>query len=308
MQFKELEWRFQDIDNCILCGSSPPWTVVFDSKVRGVPLRFVQCPECGFVFQNPRLTDESLNQYFSSKVFICDGSQSEAAFDEHLGYYDYFDWDECYRRTAGLRLNRLSRYRAPPARLLEIGPASGSFLDEARKRGFTVSGLDISSAFAGFARETYGLDIEVGAIESHDFPDEHYDIVCAFGGISCWKDLRQGLDRVGAALRPGGLLAFNYSDFYGLPRRLRGDRYFEFNHASLSLLHRKVVLEALRRHGFEVLEHATETQVASLGRIATYLKIKPLQVAFETLRLAHLQIPVKAIGTKFVLCRKTPGS
>lgn len=307
MEFKELEWRFQDVDNCVLCGKSPTWAVVFESEIRGVPLRFVQCPDCTFVFQNPRLTDDSLDEYFSSKNFICDGTQSEMAFDEHLGYYDYFDWDDCYRSTAGIRLKRLSRFRAPPARLLEIGPASGSFLDEARSRGFAVSGLDISSAFAGFARETYGLDIEVGAIETHVLPEEHYDIVCAFGGISCWKDLRQGLGRVNATLRPGGLLAFNYSDFYGWPRRLRGDRYFEFNHASLSLLHRKVVFEALRLHGFEVLEHATETQVASLGRIGTYLKLKPLQLILDKMGLAHLQIPVKAIGTKFVLCRKSSG-
>jgi cyclopropane fatty-acyl-phospholipid synthase-like methyltransferase len=50
-------------------------------------------------------------------------------------------------------------------RLLEIGCAGGFFLDEARKRGFEVAGIELNATMATHARTALGLSVIQGRIE-----------------------------------------------------------------------------------------------------------------------------------------------
>jgi hypothetical protein len=132
-------WQFENVGACLICGS-PVFDVIFDKPVRSVPLRFVKCSQCGLVFQSPRFTRDTLVRYFSSSFFIKDSDSSDFSLGELLGYSDYEAWDASYKRTASLRLKRIGRFAPPPGRLLEIGTATGSFLDEARRAGYEVRG------------------------------------------------------------------------------------------------------------------------------------------------------------------------
>src|SRR5262249_22693868 len=146
-----VEWQFEAAASCPACQSVEATTVV-KRTVRGFPLEFSRCGNCSLIYQNPRLTRNSLANYFSSKLFIQDPDGHR--LHEFLGYSNYFDWDPSYRKTARLRLERLAKFKQPPGDLLEIGTATGSFLDAARSFGFRVRGLDLSSTFAAIARET----------------------------------------------------------------------------------------------------------------------------------------------------------
>jgi hypothetical protein len=44
--------------------------MVLAKKVRGFPLEFARCGCCSLVYQNPRLTRESLASYYSSSLFL----------------------------------------------------------------------------------------------------------------------------------------------------------------------------------------------------------------------------------------------
>ena len=145
--------------------------MVLAKKVRGFPLEFARCGCCSLVYQNPRLTRESLASYFSSSLFLQDPEGDK--LDERLGYSDYFNWDRSYQRTAQLRLTRLARFKQPPGALLEIGTATGSFLDAARSSGFRVRGLDLSASFAELAKKNHALDIDVDYIEAAELPESH---------------------------------------------------------------------------------------------------------------------------------------
>ncbi len=294
-------WKFETLDSCVLCGSGT-FETVLDREVRSVPLRFVKCAACGLVFQNPRLTRKALAQYFSSSTFIKDSDAGEHALKEQLGYYDYLSWDESYRRTARIRLNRIAGYKRPPGHLLEIGTATGSFLNEARQAGFSVQGLDVSSTFAAMARARYGLNIDLDFIEDAQLPPVHYDVVCNFGGIACWNDPLKALRNIRCALKPDGVLVVNHANVDGLIARLLGKRYPEYNHASLTVFSNVTMRRCFALAGFEVVFSENERQHASLGRIVTYFR-SPVGVAWvRALRLERRMIPVIALGTTFCIC------
>ncbi len=297
-------WEFEDVNGCLFCGSKRS-EVILDRLVRSIPLKFVRCQSCGLIYQSPRLTNQALADYFSSKEFIRDTECNEGKLRDSLGYNDYFAWDESYRKTARLRLDKVDKYIRPPAMLLEIGTATGAFLNEAKKAGFTVSGLDISSTFAQIAREKYDLDIDIGFIEDHPLPEEHFDLICNFGGIACWRDPLRGLQNIKKALKPGGFFVFNYFNCDSLLPRLLGTRHFEYNIASLIIFSDTLIKKFLEKVGLKIVYLEYEKQFANLERIATYFLVDSLKRALETLKLHDLTIPVTAYGTRFAICIST---
>jgi SAM-dependent methyltransferase len=268
--------------------------------VQNLPLEFSLCRNCGVIYQNPRLTKDALSLYFSSDIFIDDPKDN---LDELLGYPDYFAWDTSYARTAHLRLKRIVRFKKPPGELLEIGSATGSFLDAARQIGFSVRGLDLSSAFAAIARKK-GLEIDVDYIEDSRLSEARYDVVCNFGGIACWRDPIRALKNIHRSLKADGIFVFNYFDVDSLPGRILGDRHFEYNHASLIIFSRKTMQRCLRESGFEVIFSQNERQVATLGRVVGYLKQKTVLRALRAVGLEDVTIPLIVPGTVFSICRK----
>ena len=243
------EWQFERLAICPICQHNEASTVV-RRTVQGLPLEFSQCERCALIYQNSRFTRESLADYFSSNIFIRDPNDDN--LDELLGYPDYFDWDKSYSKTAMLRLDRILKLKKPPGELLEIGTATGSFLDSARSCGFRVRGLDLSTAFAEIARKRHSLEIEVNYIEEAALPCSYYDVVCNFGGIACWRDPVRALTNIHQSLKRDGIFVMNHFDVDSLPGRILGTRHFEYNHASLIIFSQTTMQQCLDQTGFEV--------------------------------------------------------
>jgi SAM-dependent methyltransferase len=294
---------FQPRPACPVCGQASRSTYL-RKFIRGIPLGFSRCLRCGLIYQDPMPSTDALKLYFNSHEFINDGRNTDDLRDT-LGYYNYDAWDHSYRRTAAIRLGVIQRWAAPPARLLEIGTATGSFLHAAQRRGYQTRGLDISARFAEAAIRTYGLQIETGFIEEHPLPAASFDVVCAFGGIACWWDPLRALATIRRALRAGGVFVLNFSDVSSPPARLAGRSYPEINHASLVIYSRRTLRRLLRWAGFEICYDRTEWQYASVERIVTYWRSNLLRRMADAMGIAVWMLRVPAIGTRFVVCRPT---
>lgn len=275
--------------------------------IREIPLTFSRCKGCDLIYQDPHPSSTGLLEYFSSNMFIKDDVFTDD-LTETLGYYDYEAWDACYRKTAQIRLQHIMDRAAPPGKLLEIGTATGSFVNEARKMGYEVRGLDVSATFAQNARARYKVDIQQGFIEEAELPENEYDVVCAFGGIACWYDPLKAMQQIQRTLKPGGVFVFNYSHFDNPLGRLSGDSYPEYNHASLLIYTRPTMRILLERAGWDVLEDHTEWQYASLERIVTYWRSNFLRKVVDAVGLSGITLKVPAIGTRLAVCRQRHSS
>ena len=97
-------------------------------------------------------------------------------------------------RAAAARPDR--RATSPAGRLLDVGCGHGLLLDEARRRGYEVSGLELSRAAAGYARDVLGLEVDEAAgrgVRRRGRPTRYDVIVLA--------DVIEHLDDPAAALR-----------------------------------------------------------------------------------------------------------
>lgn len=172
-----------------------------------------------------------------------------------LGYRDYEDDADLVRAQARARLRAIAGREPPPGALLEVGCATGLLLDEARARGWTVGGVEISPWAAARAEARLGPGIVVrGALGEAEIPASAYDVAVADDVIEHLADPVAGLRALRRALRPGGLLALQTPALGGLLHRASGAGWFHFKADHPVLLTPEALGLALRRAGFAAVE------------------------------------------------------
>src|SRR3989344_4132318 len=159
---------------------------------------FYQCRTCDFVFVHPHptLPPPLYNEdYFSGAT-------------QGFGYTNY-DQDKIpMRSTFNRYLDYLEMYTPARGMLLDVGAATGFFLDLARARNWRTQGIEISEYAAAQAREK-GLSVTTGTIENPALAENFFDVLTMWDVIEHVPDPKATLARAAKLLKPGGLLAIN---------------------------------------------------------------------------------------------------
>jgi SAM-dependent methyltransferase len=203
--------------HCNLCGTvtdpqqSPRW--------RKHGYEIMECRSCGLLFRSVLPTPEELLGIYATAYFLnSDGSTAD-------GYADYLSDEFEHRLIARRRLRALARISAVPGRLLDVGAAAGFFMDEARKLGWRVEGIDISSYAGRWGREAMGLEIATGVFQEAEYPAASFDVVTMWDYIEHSIDPASDLSTAANALRQGGILMLSTGDAASLVARISGKRW-----------------------------------------------------------------------------------
>jgi 2-polyprenyl-3-methyl-5-hydroxy-6-metoxy-1,4-benzoquinol methylase len=194
--------------SCPLCGSNE---INFFSQKRGYKLYI--CASCKLVFISP--TPASLEVY--------DDSYFSGA-DKGFGYVDYDTDKEPMSPVFHGYLDLVSSFGIKKGNLLDIGAATGFFMDIARKRGFTVTGVELSNYAAEKGRNK-GLNIVTGDLKSARFLSGSFDIVTMFDVIEHVPDPIGFIAEATRILKKDGLLLINTPDAQSLWARMWGSRW-----------------------------------------------------------------------------------
>lgn len=132
----------------------------------------------------------------------------------------YFEDETNLRHLAKQRLNLLKKVfpensiNEKPKRLLEIGSATGFFLDEARSLGYASQGIEISKEASVYAQQKLQLNIWNGRFT--DFPEKtKFDVIASFFTLEHLPDIAAIWQKIDNLLNPGGALLLAIPSFYG---------------------------------------------------------------------------------------------
>jgi SAM-dependent methyltransferase len=170
-----------------------------------------------------------------------------------MGDEDYLLEEEGRRRTARRLLDLLGAH-VPRGRLLEIGCGHGLLLDEARRRGYEVEGLELSAQAARYARETLGLPVRETALEHATLDRGVYDAVLAVDVLEHLDDPADALAHMCGLLAPGGALLIATPDPSSLVARLAGSRWWCYIPAHFCLIPRETLRGLIRANGLTLAE------------------------------------------------------
>jgi SAM-dependent methyltransferase len=235
---------------CVLCGATAA-RLLFERF--GYPV--VRCRRCGLEYCGAMFSTAAVLEYYSEGYF-------QGAPDRR-GYHDYAGDEPLVKRSLGHKLRLLERWVRPPGRLLDIGCATGYFMELAEARGWTVCGLE-ASAYAASGAARRGRRVARGVTPAA-FASGAFHAVTMWDVLEHLPDPVDALREVARALAPGGVLGLSTGRVDSLLARLRGRRSRIYNPPQHLVFFSRATLErALRETGFRVLGIGTDHKIVSL--------------------------------------------
>jgi len=186
---------------CPLCGAdrARPYRAAM-YRIERVRFDLVRCP-CGMVYVNPRPDGATLGRMYDDPDYYTEGYnlgvETENYFDrkdELLTLYDAAVAE--IEAEVGLR----------GGELLELGSAGGFFIEAARRRGWSVRGIELSPPAAEYSRRELGLEVFEGLLEDAPFEPASFDVCLADNVLEHTQRPDRVLRDLRALLRPGGHL------------------------------------------------------------------------------------------------------
>jgi SAM-dependent methyltransferase len=194
-----------------------------------------RCAECGCVHQ-PAVP----------------GGDDLAELYRDMSDTDYLREEAGRRATANRLLDMISPL-APGRRLLDVGCGHGLLLAEARRRGFHVTGLELSRSSASHAREVLELEVHEVTLADHAAADpEPYDAIVLADVIEHVDDPLEMLTQCRDLLAPDGVLCVVTPDPASAVARAAGRRWWGLLPGHKCLIPRHTLRELLTERGLIV--------------------------------------------------------
>jgi SAM-dependent methyltransferase len=168
---------------------------------------------------------------------------------------DLYLSEEEGRRATARRLVDLIRRHVPAGDLLDVGCGHGLLLDEARRSGYSVTGLELSESARAYATDVLGLDVRDETIERFAAKAEcSFKVVVLADVIEHLEDPLGALDACERLLAPGGALCVITPDPSSAAARLAGPRWWGYIPAHTYLFPRQTLRELLEARGLVISE------------------------------------------------------
>lgn len=204
---------------------------------------YVRCEQCGTTYINPVPGEEELQVLYDASGQLVHGDSRRIDLDFKPSRY---------RREEEVLSVRSGR-------LLDVGCATGSFLNRAQELGFDEAvGIDISLPDIEYARRR-GYNVYRGDFRSLSLESESFDVV------TCWATLEHVRDPLAfcresfRVLKPGGLIALSVPSGGGLSFRLLGRKWHMVGVDHLNYFTLNGVRRMLSKSGFSIESFVTQS-------------------------------------------------
>ncbi|MCX6760664.1 MAG: bifunctional glycosyltransferase/class I SAM-dependent methyltransferase [Candidatus Nealsonbacteria bacterium] len=297
-------------------GVFAPWKMIFKKINRSCPVcekktavfftkknsfNFFRCNDCGLIFISP-VPDNNLKIY-SSDYF----SGAKNGF----GYVDYETDKRAMSSSLNSYLDKIEKILPKKGNLLDVGTATGFFMEIADKRGWKTKGVEFSEYAAQKARDKK-LDVRTGTLENAGLEENSFNLVTLWDVVEHLSNPKATLSSVYRVLKKDGLIAINTPDSGSFFARILNKRWhlivppehlFLFSQKSLAKLLKEIGFETLligrigkkftMQYAVQIL--AGKKEKSALSRLAKILVNN---------RLGKMIIPFSLGDNFFLLARK----
>lgn len=180
---------------CNLCGSKN-LKLFCDCE----EFRLLKCKFCNLLFTD---SDSILNKNLYSADYF-EGTHSHFFADCKVDYAKYFSKSDKLQNFDNI-LKVLKKIKFS-GKLLDIGCATGVFLDMAHKGGFGVEGVDVSEYACNYAKKNFGVKTYCGKLEDLKLKSKKYDVITMWDLIEHVPDPKIFLQEVNRLLKDDGVI------------------------------------------------------------------------------------------------------
>lgn len=244
---------------CAVCGTEPN-RERFELK----GFKIVQCTNCEFVYVNPRVCNEDLPKMYSTNYF----------HNTDFGY-------EEYEETASLRIRNFKKWYSElepfvknnPGKALDIGCASGHFLEILREKKWDVEGIELDTDMVKVLQDknipVYGQPFETFN------SNKKYDLITLFDVMEHLPDPHAAFKKLSEIIADDGVIGLITPNFNSFQRKIFGKKWFQFKPMEHIHYFTKETLERVgNEYGLKMIHHKAPGQYADtdflLNRLQRY--------------------------------------
>lgn len=270
---------------CPVCNNAE-----FQTLFSKADLDFVKCRGCGLVYINPQPSDDEINALYSKD------------------YYNPWGLERSYSRVAEMkiatfraRLTAVEKFMAK-GRVLDIGCATGFFLEAARERGWDVFGVELSPFSSAIAQARFGNDrVFRGELAEAVYSEGFFDVVFMSDLIEHVKDLNGFMEELRRITKDKGIAAIATPNTESLSYKVMKRHWPHLKLEHLYYFSPATIKRLLEEHGFRLLYVTPASKALSLSYIEGHFSTYPVPVLTPAIKSVVKLLPESVTGGKFMV-------
>lgn len=217
-QGAKMEWTFRHRSECPGCGQKGARALYsrhIEPRVKPpIVFDFLVCPLCGVIFQDPIMTEETINQFYAMeyRTLTSRGQregplQADIDLEKRRGQRIIDSYTEYFKANGGGEIFFHTSW-------LDVGCATGEMLSRLSDGGWHVAGVEPNESTRKLAR-----DKDLAILESLEAVGSRHDVVSALHVLEHVRDPHAFLLEMRTKVRSCGIIIIDVPHAHGLQNR-----------------------------------------------------------------------------------------
>ncbi|HKQ36823.1 MAG TPA: class I SAM-dependent methyltransferase [Verrucomicrobiae bacterium] len=185
--------------------------------ISGDSFQIFECTTCGLAFTDP--VPEQWERYYPNSYYGDPKANRFPRLIEWLQHQLYASRARKVEMVAG----------GKSGRVLDVGCGRGHLLRAFQRRGWDVTGTEMSDAAATYAREQLELPVHIGTLPGLKLPSASFDAAVMWHVLEHFERPTEALREIRRLLRPGGAFLVAVPNFGSPEARAARDKWFHLD-------------------------------------------------------------------------------
>lgn len=265
------------IKKCVICDG-----VGFEKLFIKQNYQVVKCRSCNFTFINPIPNRNQLEAYYKN-------------FNYKSGYLN----ETIIRQDSKQTLIGLKKLGFKDGLLFDAGCGAGFFLDEARKAGYKVQGIDVSKGAINYAKNMLKLNVINADLLNCKYINNSFRIITLIQVIEHLIDPKPILRKIYKLLEHSGILYIatpNINSY--LSKTLQKDFNYMIPPEHIGFYSKETLSKILSNVGFKIVKINTWGYSTDLVSIIKFLLIRKSNIQLKRIENKIEDQPKKLFNQK----------
>ena len=221
----------------------------------------VECNNCGLIFVKENVNENEIKDIYSKGYYT---GRDERGYKNYIKKHSNTFLNKISKLSRRFKgnptkdIHLINRYVKHKGKLLEIGCAAGFFLQEAKKNGWDVTGVEISDFAANFAKDELNLNVFNEKIEriinSGKLKKDQFDVVTLWDTLEHIAKPSSLLKSVNYLLKINGILFFSTLNIDSTEYINNGKNWKYFRPPKhLFYFSESTIKKYLEKYGFDII-------------------------------------------------------
>lgn len=292
-------------DNFVVCNicKSDNYTELFPAGKAQIH-RIVKCNTCNLIYSNPQTN----NVIEVEKNYLKSGDSTSAQMEFNPTSHQYLKKQFLQLRDYSKILDFVECKEK--GTFLEVGSFAGTFLNEARQRGWKVLGIEPLETPADYSETQLGIKVIRKYFEEADIPSESIDVVVACHVIEHVPDPAAFIKKAFELLKPGGKLILETPTYDSMMFKLLKHRERSVRcDGHIYFFTKQTLKKLVENNGFTALKHENVGRTLTFDRLLYNFGIilgkkELFKVFSKRLKLDKLILRINTRDMQRIYCEK----